>query len=113
MRSNNLTYKELEKINRIENRAYVYGLLCPLDLKIKYIGMTVDLERRIKYHAKYPNNCNKDWVGFLNSKNEKPLILIIEECTIKNARERELFYIYHYINMGVKLNNSQIKKQKI
>lgn len=96
---------------------YIYKLIDPISMEIRYIGQTNDLYRRYNDHLSSSLNNNSDtyntyksrWIRKLISDGYKPIIEIIEECDnleISNLRER--YHIYKSSMDGCKLTNSYI-----
>lgn len=57
---------------------YIYGLVCPMDFKIKYVGQTFDLKARLSVHMSNPNKLMREWMNELKSKSLKPSIVILD-----------------------------------
>jgi hypothetical protein len=78
-------------------------------LATKYIGITINPNKRINEHLKCEGgNLEKDkWIRELNSLGIKPIIEIIDIIydDRKYALEREKYWIQHYINQGCQLFN--------
>ena len=95
----------------MENFIYIYGLLCPYDNKIKYIGQSTQNPKvRLAQHrndTRY-NNQKSNWIKKiikLGLKYELKII-ILEKCEdVKLLNEREKYWITHFINEGIKLKN--------
>lgn len=54
----------------------VYGLLCPIELKIKYIGYTKNLPKRIKMHVAeswFAPEGRKEWMEMLKQNKLRPI----------------------------------------
>jgi group I intron endonuclease len=83
---------------------FIYGLICPLNNNIRYVGQTVDIKRRLTSHInKTKNKIGKktkkeEWIlELINLGLEKQIkITIIEECDSLNVDEREIYYINKY-----------------
>lgn len=81
----------------------IYGLICPIDNKIKYVGQTIrDLNKRKNGHlaeatrgAKLNRSFNRknNWILDLRQKGLECSIVLLEECEIKNLDKREIFWI--------------------
>jgi hypothetical protein len=102
---------------------YIYGLLDPEDLIIKYIGQTVNPIARLGQHLKDNNwliSNKHDWINKLLSKGTKPYILIFERVVLENASMREtefinkfkdtIFNTFKEINHPVVNTNRSFKK---
>jgi group I intron endonuclease len=93
----------------MENRlSYIYGLECPIEGKIRYIGKTVDPENRLSkhIHESCRNRTHKDkWLSKLLQQNLRPKLVILEEVPEELSSEREIYWIAKYKSMGFKLTN--------
>jgi predicted GIY-YIG superfamily endonuclease len=65
----------------MQNKEYcVYGLLCPEELIIKYVGCTVNIDQRYRTHLScHRGGMRKVWINELRAKNLLPILVIIEE----------------------------------
>jgi DNA-binding CsgD family transcriptional regulator len=63
------------------NKFELYGLYCPDNNQIKYVGITKNgLKRRLSSHLYSPTNeLMSDWINELKLKNKKPIIKLIRE----------------------------------
>jgi len=78
---------------------YIYALVDPRDKRVRYIGKTNDVTRRLEQHfySMDGNSPHKErWIASLKSKGLKPIIEVVEECTEENWIEREQFWIAKY-----------------
>lgn len=78
---------------------------------IRYVGKTTNIKRRLYSHiAEAKLNKSKryvlNWIRYLLSINEKPILRIIEECNETNWIEREKHWISYYRNIISNLCNS-------
>ena len=92
----------------MENNVYIYSLKDPRDYQIKYIGKTVDIDRRYKQHIE--NNTNKkslksSWILSLLQSGLLPILEIIEQCNDCKWQEREQYWIRYYKELGFDLKN--------
>ena len=92
---------------------YLYGLYCPINNDLKYIGITTySLKSRLNAHLKKPTNSYiKNWFVDLQEKSLKPNILLIKECKtydellqceileIKKCRENN-YFLYNISDGG-------------
>ncbi len=67
-------------INQNENYC-VYGLICPISLRIRYIGMSAYLHFRTSQHyGEGKNNSRKyAWISSLKKQNLRPIPVILKE----------------------------------
>lgn len=84
---------------------YVYSLTCPIENKIKYIGVSNNPKRRLYSHMAEAdmrefgffeklNYLKLDWFKFLRSKGSKPILKIISQyINRKDAVSHELHLI--------------------
>lgn len=78
----------------MKNKVCIYGLIDPRDNKIKYIGQTIDLERRYKQHCSVYGNSSKDqWVLELINSGFKPALVHLETVQSIDANPREQWWI--------------------
>jgi len=94
---------------------YIYGLRCPINEKIVYIGLTRStLKKRLTKHisstkckiVKNSTLTKKDhWIKKLIRLNEDKniKIVLIEECENDVLNDREIYWILEYLKkMGIK-----------
>lgn len=94
--------------NRIKRDAikngihYVYALIDPITLSIRYIGRTAFLNERVKWHmsdarlAPYLNPRKALWLNTLAADGLLPTINIIETCAKDTVAARERYWIEYY-----------------
>lgn len=89
----------------------VYVLICPIEKREKYVGMTRELEKRYLSHMQSPLPSVKKWVNELRDKDLWPEMKELEKGSEIKMREREVFWINHFVDMhGFMLNRKQNKK---
>lgn len=100
MTSAERTIKRKQK--KIISTVYIYGLCCPFDNKIKYIGKTsMSLKRRLGLHI---NKCSKDnskkgaWIFELLKTSNRPNIILLETTNSNLASHKERQWI---LNIGM------------
>lgn len=89
---------------------YIYALMDPITKRIRYIGKTNNLKRRIKDHIK---DCDKigfwtpknKWLMQLKANNLKPIIKPLLETTKEKSNEDEIRYIAKYKKILPDLTN--------
>lgn len=79
--------------------AYIYGLVDPETNKIRYIGKTINPKYRLSGHINESlktrtHKCS--WIRNLLKRNLKPILKIIEICSLENFEEREAYHISLY-----------------
>jgi hypothetical protein len=91
-------------------KTIIYGLVCPLEGEIKYIGKTKgDPDARLRQHInvahkkKHLGGKNL-WIRSLHKEGHVPLVKILEECEGDSWLEREKYWI-KYFSEGMFLFN--------
>ena len=87
---------------------YIYALKDPRDYQIKYIGKTVDIDRRRKEHSQIHRNKKSrknSWIAHLVKNSMQPIMEILEECEESKWIEREKYWIRYYKELGFDLKN--------
>lgn len=82
---------------------FIYGLVDPESNEIKYVGKTNNMKRRLYQHLQCRTDQKmtpvKSWIKSLLSKNNEPLMVVIEECSDKTWMDREKFWIAKLPNL--------------
>lgn len=92
----------------MKKRIYtIYALIDPRDNAIRYIGITVNPDERLKQHIWGDMNIRKrEWISELNQSDLAPIMQTIETAeTEGTALEREAYWIQYYLSQGVRLVN--------
>lgn len=88
---------------------YVYKLVDPTTGEVRYIGQTcVGLRERLRQHINKSYNSNThvaNWIKSLRAKGVKPVIELIEKCSIDDLDSREIHYINYFRESGAKITN--------
>jgi predicted GIY-YIG superfamily endonuclease len=88
---------------------YIYGLRCPLSNEIRYVGQTRKLKERFSSHKfDLRDNYHKaNWIKKLERLNvlDELKMEVLEECTIEELNEKEIYWIKYYKDQGNKLVN--------
>lgn len=88
----------------------IYTLHDPDTMAVRYCGFTArSLNERILEHirkSKTENNQKANWIRSLISCGKTPVILFVETATEENWKDRERFWISHFIGAGCCLVNS-------
>ena len=85
-----------------EQFVYIYCLKDPISLEVRYVGKSVNPDKRFKHHLL---NANKrkyhsaQWINSLLLSNLKPIMEILEIANINNWKEKEMFWISNYNNL--------------
>lgn len=89
---------------------FIYGLKDPTTGLIRYVGKSDNPKKRLHRHlngAKKGEACHRsDWLRFLQAKNQKPLIEIIDEVSEAEWQSWECAYIQFFKDEGCNLTNS-------
>ena len=93
------------------NIQFIYALICPEEGIIKYIGKTKDLRLRLQGHINYALqkshlNGKHEWIRTLYTKNLKPVMQILEQCTDETWQEREAYWISFYAKTHTLFNKT-------
>lgn len=89
---------------------YIYCLKDPSG-EIKYIGKTINLERRLSAHiseakSSKTNRYVLNWIKKLLSLNQKPTIHLLEIVNESNWQEKEKYWILYYRNIKSNICNN-------
>lgn len=91
---------------------YIYALLCPDTLDVKYVGKTIDPKRRYSLHISYSKTVSvwnsrplHEWINLLLIYGKKPVLHLIEEVNDDNWKERERFWINEFKNTCLNLSH--------
>lgn len=116
--NNILVFSNYLNKNTKMKEGFIYGLVCPIDKKIRYIGQTRQkLIRRLCKHIwhvqkkiKTQNskfNHKENWIKKIINENliDNLEIIEIEKCQQELLNEREIFWIRKYKNDGFNLTN--------
>lgn len=89
---------------------FIYALVDPRTDAIRYVGKANDPEGRLKgghlQGRKESNTRKRRWVEELSLSGLIPALKIIEECLMRDWREREIFWIAEMRSRGVDLVNT-------
>lgn len=101
-RENNIYIKNKIKLN------YIYTLTDPRDFKVKYIGKTNNIKKRLYRHITESNgNSKKDnWIKKLNEINLSPIIEVLDTCEDDYINKLEIYWISQFISWGFELKNT-------
>lgn len=86
---------------------FIYALVDPRDLRVRYVGKSHDPDNRLRYHMMcHTNNAHlNSWLSQLIRAGLQPLVRIIEECPVSKWKQRERFWISSFRQRGVRLTN--------
>lgn len=98
---------------------FIYALLDPDSGKIRYVGKSVDPHKRLKGHFLNARCCNPnenqkkcEWLTRLVEQGKEPLVLILEEASEVNWKEREFQWIKKLRRAGQPLFNFLTNREK-
>ena len=82
-------------------KIYIYKIICPITKEVRYIGKTINLQRRIYQHTcksgRLKNRHLSNWINKLYKEFKlKPVFKIVEIVNKNNWQEREIFWINFY-----------------
>lgn len=87
----------------------IYALIDPRTSRIRYIGKAKNLSARLRSHVSAAANnavthkyC---WIRSLLKSGLRPEIKIVETCSEENWKDKERFWIAHFLNEGADLAN--------
>lgn len=94
--------------------SYIYKLLDPRDMSVKYIGATVNPRRRQSQHksGQFVGRDVSDWSNELKKLKTYPYLVVIEKCPIDQSSVREKYWIDYYVDNGALLLNWDGVKRK-
>lgn len=78
--------------NKFTRKVYIYGLVCPIENKIKYVGKTCfNIESRLTQHCRNTkkNNPKNEWIRSLKAKGLSPSVIKLKEVQIDELWEIE------------------------
>lgn len=90
----------------------IYMLICPIDDKVKYVGKSNSPEKRLKDH-RLDFRCmdlhKAMWMRLLNSKGQKPILVILDEVSIHDWKFWEDWWCQYFKSFGYTLFNKRSK----
>lgn len=89
-------------------KVYIYALAHPLTGEIRYIGQTLNLNKRYREHLNIrqrPITHKISWIISLHKQNLKPNIIILAETDLENCDALEKYFIKSYTINGYRLTN--------
>lgn len=79
----------------------IYALVHPEDKKVRYVGLTKDVDKRYQQHLR-----KATWIQELKNQGLKPVLSILETVdALEVAKEREQYWIGRYEGLGHALEN--------
>jgi len=93
-------------------KTYIYSLSNPVTNEVRYIGKTVNLQERYKYHLctnrKHGTTHSKAWIKSLKAQNLIPKMEIVDEVLTSEWEFWEQYWISQFKVWGFNLTNHQI-----
>ena len=83
----------------MENKVYIYGLKCPINSVIRYVGKSKNPKKRYSEHlshtkaSRYDNIHLYRWLAKLLRETIKPELIILEKCDNKDWKTKEKYWI--------------------
>jgi hypothetical protein len=107
----------------VGKQTYIYGLLCPRENKIRYVGKTDYPDERYKVHlsearrGRWPKDF---WIQGLRARNLKPRLIILERLAVCNSdttyctlsKNAEFYWIRRLLKEGHPLTNLITKPEQ-
>lgn len=88
--------------------SYIYSLRDPLSLEVRYIGMTINPDKRLYDHTSAPSNDHRGhWLKTLKRVGVRPIMELLEAVPTSDVDEAERWWIAKYKESGAKLTNIQ------
>jgi hypothetical protein len=88
--------------------AVVYGLFDPTTHELRYVGLTVDLARRVAQHirsAQQTRTYCARWIKNVIGHGLLPEVEVLEETDVERGPEQERFWISYFRFIGASLTN--------
>ena len=91
---------------------YIYALIDPRDLEVRYIGKTIDPKNRLRAHI-FPHNDAKErnkkmrWTEELKALNLRPIMQVLCVCSSDVSELYEYRYIKLFNYKGQLLNTAR------
>jgi len=94
-------------MNKVDKVTYIYLLSDPLTNEIRYVGQTGDPGMRYEQHISRSANRPHvgEWIGELKKVGAAPVMILVEECSKKEARKVEQNWITKCLFDGADLLN--------
>ncbi len=92
----------------LDSRLFVYGLVDPRSLEVRYIGKTVHGLKRPREHyseLNYNNNYKSGWVKQLRKAGLRYNIVVLEFCKRETLNDQEIWWISYGKLSGWRLTN--------
>lgn len=87
---------------------FIYGLICPMDNQLKYVGKANNPTARLKDHMWDMRGVSLEkaqWILNIKKAKLKPHLEILDEVDIEKWKFWEEFYIHYFKSLGFPLFN--------
>ena len=77
----------------------IYAIIDPHNKEVRYIGKTIQPEKRFKRHilqSKYMKTHTQKWINKLLELGLEPIFEIIDCCDLEEWHEYERFYVSYF-----------------
>lgn len=91
-----------------KGKYYIYTLEDPETNDIRYVGQTNNLQNRYRQHICLKGGrkiYSKAWIKSLSNRGLLPLLKVLDEGTVDNINELEIYWISQFKTWGFKLTN--------
>jgi predicted GIY-YIG superfamily endonuclease len=92
-------------------KIYIYGLFCPVEKTIKYVGKSKNLKKRYQQHIRKLDKQftpKRKWLESLFEKKLLPILKILDESENEiDARKLEQFYCNENKNTILNIHNPE------
>jgi len=82
----------------------IYALVDPRNLRVMYVGQTVDIKSRMVFHSSANDNATMGWVSELRACEMRPSVIILQESEDSMANDDEAAWIQMFSARGKLLN---------
>ena len=90
-------------------KSFIYGLTDPRTGKVRYVGYSVDPNKRLTDHLRQARRTTSShrtaWLRQLFKLELRPELVILEKTTTDRAQEREIYWIQDFRVHGERLTN--------
>ena len=91
----------------MSSTTHIYGLLCPVENKIRYVGKSDRFSRRFRQHLKASDNtAEAKWITGLRARNLKSKLVILQTVAQDGWRAAERWWIDNLRVRDLSLTNA-------
>jgi hypothetical protein len=101
----------------VNSKGVVYALIDPRDNQVRYIGSSVELEKRIRQHILDSRRADhegysacKKWIYSVLQAGYQPIVNIVEITIQESLKDAEEYWIETFLKSGYLLMNSKGSK---